>query len=378
LTKTTTKPAPPSTKPKQAPLKEAPLPAKPAPTPAKLPQTPLKENHLTVMTWNLHGGNPGSDQFYEDRKREEERKEKKKNNCDLIPSDPEMGMTPFKDVILNYNNNHPGHEIAILALQEVHREQVKILVTLLNNDPQNRRVIQYKYHFLKTNTCNCTDAEGKLDYGSALISSLPMENRNEATLHVRQPVNKTDCSSDRINCTYCDKREDVKILAYSVQLPGGRWVRVYSNHSSGINSYDLAADKRELEKLSFFVYTTDRTLTRLRDVILMGDFNLDDKPDPFADIGGTPAFHPKFAPYMYKMLTRDFGFRDSWEEMLLSKGITGPEDSGNTVPTRRRANRRFDHIFLGLGSSFMQVKNAEVLSTGTLSDHLPLVAELKF
>jgi endonuclease/exonuclease/phosphatase family metal-dependent hydrolase len=81
---------------------------------------------------------------------------------------------------------------------------------------------------------------------------------------------------------------------------------------------------------------------------------------------------------VYKTLTSDFRFRDSWEEMLLSKKMIGPEDSGNSAPTRRGANRRFDHIFLGFGSGFLKVKNVEVLATGTLSDHFPFVAELKF
>jgi endonuclease/exonuclease/phosphatase family metal-dependent hydrolase len=313
--------------------------------------TTFAQRRVTVMTWNVHGGNPDPNDH---------------NNCKVEKKGEEIAplwrMFRFSEEILRYNTGHRGREIQVIAIQEIHRNQAYNLARRLREGPQH---LPYHAHFFKTKSCRC--GHPKLDYGNAIISSLKMSNRKEFDIP-RQ--SKTSIAG-------CDLTEYTKLGATSVLVPGGLWVRIYTNHSAGdptatgpgkqpANGPGNSSSPQEqfalkqLRAINNAIFQDDSSVGRMPR-ILMGDFNFD----------------PLLSPTLYSTM-KNLGYRDAWREAYPN----GP--LGNTVPTSKPPTKRFDYIFLGRGSGIQPVKNAEVLmgartaDNHPLSDHYPVVADLNF
>lgn len=311
--------------------------------------TTFAQRRVTVMTWNIHGGNPG---------------DINPNNCKEIA--PLWRMFRFSEEILRYNTRHRGREIQVIAIQEIHRNQAYNLARRLREGPQH---LPYRAYFFKTKRCLCSDTKGEHDYGNAIISSLKLSNRKEFDIP-RQSKTSIDG---------CDLTEYTKLGAASVLLPGGRWVRIYTNHSAGDPTATLPGTQaangtgnslspqeefalKQLRAINKAIFQDDSSVGGMPR-ILMGDFNFD----------------PLHSITLYNTM-KNLGYRDAWREAYPNAA----KDPGNTAPTRHAPTRRFDYIFLGRGSGIQTVKSAEVLITGKtvdnrpLSDHYPVIADLNF
>lgn len=238
---------------------------------------------LKVMTWNVAGGRCGTDQ----------------------------SMSPFAREIRE-------HRPDVVAIQEVHRDQADRLGEATG------------LHVFFVGTLDCRQ-KGP-DFGMAILSRSPFVTGSGKAY----PFDSVNHPADTA------RREFRKMAGVSIRV-GGRLVRIYNTHLTGIGDSD-----------SFFnlyrVLQVGRVLTYIADdqrasgetfrPILMGDFN--SRPGTFA----------------YTLLQARFTDADP------RKATT-------------RAGTRVDYIFVGRGAG-LKVEEVGVLSTGRLSDHFPVIARLSF
>ncbi|HYY93322.1 MAG TPA: endonuclease/exonuclease/phosphatase family protein, partial [Pyrinomonadaceae bacterium] len=106
------------------------------------------QNRVTVMTWNVHGGNPPAAMGTGT------------NNCapSSIP-DPRATMAKVEQVVAQYNNKHQSAKIDVIALQEIHRDQAVKLAQLLHYPAP---------YFVVTAQCNKNNSQS--DYGTAILT----------------------------------------------------------------------------------------------------------------------------------------------------------------------------------------------------------------
>jgi endonuclease/exonuclease/phosphatase family metal-dependent hydrolase len=307
-------------------------------------------HHLTVMTWNIHGGNPGD--YHGSNCKSSENPNKPV---------PLSRMEPFDKEIQDYNRAHPGLEIQVIAIQEIHRDEAFYLATLLSKNPRH---VKYIAKFFRTKRCYCSDLKGDYDYGNAIIASL-----------IPTSV-KTFAIAPKHTTPSCDTFEYTRLGALTVQVPGGPAVRIYTNHSAGDPLGKKTGNEKilamtQLDEINRVIMQLD-TVALTKPRILMGDFNF----DPFI----SPDFYNKW---------KGLNYRDAWRE-----ANTNPLAKGNTAPTdlnpfAHPALVRYDYIFLRSSSSsvtkpvakeHIQVNYLPYQSREkqSISDHYPVIADLFF
>jgi endonuclease/exonuclease/phosphatase family metal-dependent hydrolase len=323
-------------------------------------------NQVTIMAWNIHAANPRGTVS---------------NNCDRgsVNADVEK----FKQVIVLYNGTH-AREIDVITLTEVKRSQVIYLRDHLN-DSRNT----YRSYFLKGKTCDCND-RGE-DFGSAIISRLPIASPKTFLLPPDGPSNPSECN----------KFEYTKLGAYSVQAPSGQWVRIYNAHLGGFNLYPLRkngkptteqfrragyklAIEQVQETLRAMLVGPDRNALGQPRAILVGDFNTYPSSGACAVQGFGTGPYRHITEYRVIPNAR---LIDAWVE----RADPNPFDPdpkkacGYTVSTVD-PSARIDYVFRrrnsGLRTDRIEVVKPSLVSAGlipdTISDHFPVVAELSF
>lgn len=271
---------------------------------------------IVVMSWNIHGGNrPGTP---------------KNQNCDIFPK-KDHDLDPVRRWVDTYN-------VDVAAFQEIHRFQAEAMAETLR-----KLDARYKAQFFSHKICKPSNRG--MDYGSAIISRLPVvKDTTINKLFKDQVPQKTE------------RPEYVSIDGYVIQT-GTEQVRIYNVHTSGEEPYR----QRQLSELRSVIYPPNVNARTVRPrTILMGDFNM-----PYDTRTGSAY-----------MSMRGL-FLDSW----LSLHPARPQN-GITMPGR---GLRLDYIFLGdrrLDQPGIQtgfnIEFSRILQTGNVSDHLPVVARLHF
>lgn len=269
---------------------------------------------IVVMSWNIHGGNPPGTPGNQ--------------NCDFYPR-KDSDLDPVRRWLDLYN-------VDVAALQEIHRFQAEAMAQALR-----RLDSRYRAYFFSNKICKPTDHG--LDYGSAIISRLPVV---EGTLFHRVYKDQPPQQPQR--------PEYASIDGYVFRV-GTQQVRVYNTHPAEREPYRQG----QLKELRSTIYPPNASPSaeRLR-TILLGDFNM-----PYDTRAGSA----------YMSMTGLF--LDSW----LWMHPAAPRD-GVTAPAREL---RLDYIFLGdrrldrpgLQTGF-KIEFSRILQTGNVSDHLPMVARL--
>lgn len=274
------------------------------------------QNRVTVMMWNVHGGNPptppGKGTF----------------NCAPrnIP-DPQTSMMKIKNVVQMYNNSHPTAKIDAITLQEVHRNQAVKLAQLLKYPAP---------HFIWAARCDKTDRQ--LDYGTAILTPHKFALKTYYNIHTPK--------ADRERNT----PEYTRLVLGSFKVHG-QWVRVYSAH--------LTSNPVERQK------QLDDIFKRIPPAgirsVLTGDFNM------------PPTVPGRNSSATYDSVTRNF--IDTWAKKNptnLGGGITAPYRE-----TPQRIDYIFLRKLKGEETGF-NILSSGVINTGRVSDHLPVVTVLTF
>jgi endonuclease/exonuclease/phosphatase family metal-dependent hydrolase len=322
-------------------------------------------NHITTMSWNIHGGNPLGTIYPHGHDGD---------NCSIIPQLDARFAQTIRD-----------NQVDVVGLQEIHRNQLQELVEALS-DNHTRTVTSFftptkRCYPLRTNLSdpnpdpdpNHPHAYSLYDYGNAIIV-IGLNTYN----HVSKPYYL-------LNDPVLMRRkypEYTMLDAVSVQAPGGGWARIYNTHLTGDNSLADAASKPQSSlnpnpspligpgqvlSAALTIYYTDGQVNRKYPLILMGDFN----------------FHPPSSPYRFPymaqayVLLKKLGFRDIVAELY---GEWTP--TGYTV-SAPAPYKRIDYIELFNEDPKKNVPRinadwANVPYTGFISDHFPTVAQLSF
>lgn len=279
--------------------------------------TASAQNRVTVMTFNVHGGNPpvptGTGT----------------NNCDpkYIPN-AQTSMTKVRDVVAHYNAAHPSAKVDAISLQEVHRNQAVELAQLLNYPPP---------HFIWA--AQCVKGNSQLDYGMAILT--PHKTALETYFNIHTPADNVDEKKREI--------PEYSRLVLASFMVHGQWVRVYNTH--------LSINPGERQKQLNDIYAKIPA-AGIRSV-LTGDFNM------------PPTVPGRPASATYNSVLRDF--IDTWAR-------ANPSNLGGGITTPyRETPQRVDYIFLrklkGEETGF-NISSASVINTGRISDHHPVVAVL--
>jgi endonuclease/exonuclease/phosphatase family metal-dependent hydrolase len=329
----------------------------------------LAQDSLTVMTWNVHGGNPAGSPG---------------SNCSL-DNIPHKSLRKFVDQIRAYNRAHKGHHIDVIAVQEIHRNQAKELANMLQDSdiPQTKPY----GHFFPTRRCtpigkgdpNPYHAHPRedTDYGSVIIvTRLKASASSKAGLTVSDPKHYFLVNDSK---DFAAHHEYTILAALTINLSGSRAVRIYNTHLIGDNSSTDAANYKAGKKGPWIgesqvvdanekIFRDDQNYRGRKPFLLMGDFNFHPPSSPYR------------APYMARAYARlkSFGYQDAWEEWTGGNkppfGFTvGGADDYN------KAYKRIDYIVWknrpGKVDDF-KVNYAKVPDTGNISDHFPVVAQL--
>jgi endonuclease/exonuclease/phosphatase family metal-dependent hydrolase len=162
------------------------------PQPSVQPAT-QSASRLTVMSFNLHGGN--SNQYHD-------------SGCN--PAHMPVNMDKFKQVIQR-------NGAAVVIANEIHKRQARDLARSLGfPDP----------HFVWTKICN--DSNRDLDYGNAILSRYPLTDRLYYSPH----------TSDGDKA----RREYTRLVAATISV-GGYRIRIYATHLTAGGS-DLDRQKQ--------------------------------------------------------------------------------------------------------------------------------------
>jgi endonuclease/exonuclease/phosphatase family metal-dependent hydrolase len=307
-------------------------------------------NQLTLLTWNLHGGNPADSQYPAAHP---------SNNCYRQASTVEMDQ--FVQVIRRYNASH-ARKIDVITLQEVKRWQVTYLRDHLR-DSQS----PYVAYFLKTKTCFCNNDDNA--YGNAIITRLPISAPTGYTLSPLGPPENHACRENDFEYT--------KLGGYSVRVPTGQWVRIYNAHLSGINAASTTLATQQIWETLIYILLGDANAAGQPRAIIAGDFNAYPTVEPchVNVVGSNP----------YSIITSEWPlptgrFIDAWVER--------PDPTNRCGYTAGTLNlhKRFDYIFRrrssGLTTDHIEVLRPSVISGLTIpdkiSDHLPIVVDLSF
>lgn len=274
------------------------------------------QNRVTVMTWNVHGGNPPAPRGTGT------------NNCapSSIP-DPRASMTKVEGVVAEYNNKHQSAKIDALALQEIHRNQAVKLAQLLHYPAP---------YFVVTVRCDSNNSQ--LDYGMAILTP------HKTALEKYYPIHTPDADMKR-------EKPEYSRLAFISIMVHNEWLRVYTTHTS----LDPAERQRQLSDIF------DKIPAAGIRSVLTGDFNM----PPSVPGGHVSATYNSVVRY----------FIDAWARKNpsdLSGGITTPYRD-----TPQRVDYIFLRKLRGEESGF-NISSASVLNTGRVSDHFPVVAVLTY
>lgn len=181
---------------------------------AVIVQPPAPSSDLKVMTWNVAGGQCGTDR----------------------------GMSPFADVIRE-------HRPDVVAIQEIHRDQASRLAsaTGLHHD------------FVQTQDCR---GEGP-DFGIAVLSRYSFEGNSRKVYRLLP-----DAPSDRV------REEFRKMLGVNIRVRG-QLIRIYNTHLTAAG-FPFGNNFREQQVKRILTRITQDQRNPGEDFwpILMGDFNL--------------------------------------------------------------------------------------------------------
>lgn len=325
-------------------------------------------NQVTVMAWNIHAANPRGTAG---------------NNCDRKATNEEVDK--FKQVIQFYNASH-ARQIDVITLTEVKRWQVIYLRNNLN-DSQNT----YRSYFLKAKTCNCHKPQE--DFGSAIISRLPIASPRTFLLPPDGPSDPSECN----------KFEYTKLGAYSVQAPSGQWIRIYNAHLGGINLYPLneSSKRRSMEpplRASGYRVAIEQVREALRAMLVGSDANALGQPrailvgdfNTYPSSGACAVQGYGTGPYRHITEYREIPnarLIDAWVERA-DPNPFDPDPNKGCGYTANTSNPsvRIDYVFRrrnsGLRTDRIEVIKPSLISAGmipdTISDHFPVVAELSF
>jgi endonuclease/exonuclease/phosphatase family metal-dependent hydrolase len=207
-------------------------------------------SQLTVMSFNLHGGN--SNQY-------------SGSGCSRIPTDKELNK--FKQVI-------EQQRASVVLAQEIHRGQADDLARGLGFP---------KPYFVWTKTCKAGNRA--LDYGNAIISRYRLADLRRYPLHTSRTRPGPDRKSD------LERKEYTRLAAASITF-NGRVIRLYSTH---LTSSGTDADRNQQVADILRIVPQDEAIAHAgHRSILGGDFN----------------FTPNSTPYQ-RLVT--FGlFKDAW------------------------------------------------------------------
>lgn len=274
------------------------------------------QSRLTVMTWNVHGGNPPAPAGTGT------------NNCDPknIPN-PQTSMAKVKAVVEQYNRAHPTAKIDAISLQEIHRNQAVKLAQLLNYPPP---------HFIWA--VQCVRNNPQMDYGMAILSPHKMALEKYFNIHTPK------ANQQRTPPEYSR-------LVLASFMAHGRWVRVYNTHLS----IDPAERARQLRDVF------DKIPAAGIRSVLTGDFNM------------PPSVPGKHVSGTYDSVVGSYF--DTWARKhptTLGGGVTTPFRA-----TPQRVDYIFLRKLRGEETGF-NILSSSVVNTGRVSDHLPVVTVLTF
>jgi endonuclease/exonuclease/phosphatase family metal-dependent hydrolase len=325
-------------------------------TPSNAPAALPSARRVTVMTWNVHGGNPVT-----------RTPSGTNNQCVNIPKDANWGMQKVADVI-NYTNAS-GRKIDVLAVQEIHREQVKKLAAL----------IHYRYtQFIWTLSCvekPRNPETSKKDYGNAILSPYPLE-LEEIYMLPTQTSGKDKGPSD------ADRGEFTRMGAVAINLSDAGKLRIYNTHLTANPTIAKSHTHTDKEHQDWLNLQVDSVFKRIREdedkygamyqSVLMLDFNTRSDTDPYRHM-----IDPK----------RGSPFADVW-----TWGRTNPPP-GYTFPAQdpNGPQGRYDDIFVKnqpplryfnvlyaetIGICSKLSKDGKSTCIEWRSDHLPVIATL--
>ncbi len=296
------------------------------------------DDSLVVMTWNIayaYGEGSDGDESYQSRSREEMEERLRILGDQIKKVNPDLVLLQEVD----FGSKRSGNI-----------DQLKMLANITKLKygayAQNWRAgyVPYPYwpparHF------------GKMNSGIGVLSRYPIK-ANKVTLHPKPEANIWI-----YNAFYSFR------TSQHVEIQIG-------NSTFGIINNHLEAYKREnREKQAEALLAMVRELQNSSLAIVGGDMNTlpvnAEKKHDFPDDPGHDLREDRTMQALLQM--------DSFREVIDEEDYKKNEAAYFTFPSHD-PNRRIDYIFVNEG---IHVSNAYILQSGEISDHLPVVAELK-
>ncbi|HKP73634.1 MAG TPA: endonuclease/exonuclease/phosphatase family protein [Pyrinomonadaceae bacterium] len=262
-----------------------------------------------------------------------------------------------------YANEIRAKNADVIALQEVHLDQAYALASQLWYPKA------YYVQFVWAQRCGNRYSNNFFDFGNAIISRFPIRaegNPSEGGFGVNDDPKRAANGNP----------EYIRVAEASVQVTGGRWVRVYSAHLSGENG---AADNAALQvqQTLTHIFWNDAFMPGQPYTILLGDFNT----QPTSGACARPQAYDQYRlPYVqYGLLTQWWGpyrFIDAWTVKQRPNADTcGYTISNVSVP---EPQTRYDYIFLRNNGNITVTNMERVRTQRRLTAHFPVYAELSF